>query len=208
MRRREHFRISLVFFLLPTSLKKRGVLIHKNLLASCQLVSSLTVSLIHSLINEWINELIDLFIILLSIQVCYHSISDFHPKWSLWLQAPSNEQQCGHVHFGCWYKSSAFSLCSSPPACLKGKHICPDVSHNHVDSFVNSALKVIAILTLSIVTIVSPPAFLAKIWQTMGTPAINAEASQSSRRPAPQAIFFWRVLARRRATLREFSAGF
>jgi len=36
----------------------------------------------------------------------------------------------------------------------------------------------------------SPPAFLAKIWQTMGTPAINAEASQSCRRPAPQAIFF------------------
>ena len=34
------------------------------------------------------------------------------------------------------------------------------------------------------------PAFLAKMWQTMGTPAINAEASQSRRRPTPQAIFF------------------
>jgi len=31
--------------------------------------------------------------------------------------------------------------------------------------------------------------FLAKIWQTMGTLAINAEASQRCRRPAPQAIF-------------------
>ena len=29
-----------------------------------------------------------------------------------------------------------------------------------------------------------------KIWQTMGTPAINAKASQSRRRPAPQAILF------------------
>jgi len=36
----------------------------------------------------------------------------------------------------------------------------------------------------------SRAAFLAKIWQTMGTPAINAEASQNRRRPAPQAIFF------------------
>jgi len=52
------------------------------------------------------------------------------------------------------------------------------------------------------------PAFLAKIWQTMGTPAINAEASHSRWIPAPQGIFFWRVLARRRVTLREFSAGF
>jgi len=33
-------------------------------------------------------------------------------------------------------------------------------------------------------------AFLAKIWQTMGTPAINAEASQSRRRRAPQANSF------------------
>jgi len=39
-------------------------------------------------------------------------------------------------------------------------------------------------------------AFLAKIWQTMCTPAMNAEASQSRRRSAPQAIFFLRVLAR------------
>jgi len=34
-----------------------------------------------------------------------------------------------------------------------------------------------------------PSASLAKIWQTMGTPAINAEASQSCRRPAPHAFF-------------------
>ena len=33
-----------------------------------------------------------------------------------------------------------------------------------------------------------------------------AEVSQSRRRPAPQAILFWTVLVRRRATLREFSA--
>ena len=33
------------------------------------------------------------------------------------------------------------------------------------------------------------PAFLAKIWQTMGTPAMNAEASQSRRRPAPRFFF-------------------
>jgi len=52
------------------------------------------------------------------------------------------------------------------------------------------------------------PAFLAKIWQTMGTPVINAGASHSRWIPAPQAYFFWRVLARQRATLREFSAGF
>jgi len=52
------------------------------------------------------------------------------------------------------------------------------------------------------------PAFLAKILQTMGTPAINAGASHSRWIPAPQAYFFGRVIARRRATLREFSAGF
>ena len=38
------------------------------------------------------------------------------------------------------------------------------------------------------------PAFLAKIWQTMGTPALNAGASHSRWIPAPQAYFFWWVL--------------
>jgi len=33
-------------------------------------------------------------------------------------------------------------------------------------------------------------AFLARIWQTMGTPAINAEVSQSHWRPVTQAFFF------------------
>ena len=37
---------------------------------------------------------------------------------------------------------------------------------------------------------------------------MHAEASQSHRRPGPHAIFFGRVLARQRATLREFSAVF
>ena len=50
--------------------------------------------------------------------------------------------------------------------------------------------------------------FVAKIWQTMGTPAINVEALQSCQRPAPQTIFFWRALARRKATFCEFSAVF
>jgi len=52
----------------------------------------------------------------------------------------------------------------------------------------------------------SRPAFLAKILQTMGTPGINAEASQSRR--SPQAIFSLRGLARRKATSPEFSAVF
>jgi len=52
------------------------------------------------------------------------------------------------------------------------------------------------------------PAFLAKTWQRMGTPAINAGASHSRRMPVPQAISFWRVLARWRTILREFSAVF
>jgi len=51
----------------------------------------------------------------------------------------------------------SLSLCSPPPVGLKGKSMCSDVSHNHVDSSANSALKAIASLTLSIVTIVSPP---------------------------------------------------
>jgi len=53
-----------------------------------------------------------------------------------------------------------------------------------------------------------PSAFLAEIWKTRDTPAMNAEASQSCRRPAPHAIVFRRVVARRRAISREFSAGF
>jgi len=44
--------------------------------------------------------------------------------------------------------------------------------------------------TLAIGCAYAVPAFLAKIWQTMGTAAINAEASQSCRRPELQAIFF------------------
>jgi len=36
----------------------------------------------------------------------------------------------------------------------------------------------------------SRAAFRAKIWQTMGTPGINAKALQNRRRPAPQAFFF------------------
>jgi len=37
---------------------------------------------------------------------------------------------------------------------------------------------------------ISSPAFLAKIWQTMSSPAINAGTSQNRRTPAPHAIFF------------------
>jgi hypothetical protein len=51
----------------------------------------------------------------------------------------------------------------------------------------------------------SKPAFLAKIWQTMGTPAINAGASPEA---SAAGIFLLRVLARLRATLRQFSAVF
>jgi len=50
--------------------------------------------------------------------------------------------------------SSALSSCSPPPDCLKGKPSCTDVCHNHVDSSANSALKAIAFLILSLVTIV------------------------------------------------------
>jgi len=53
-------------------------------------------------------------------------------------------------------KSSALSSCSLSPVGLKEKPICCKVSHNHVDSSSNSALKVIALLTLSIITTVSP----------------------------------------------------
>jgi len=42
----------------------------------------------------------------------------------------------------------------------------------------------------------------------MGTPAKNAGALHTRQMPAPQAIFLGRVLARRTATLREFSAVF
>ena len=38
---------------------------------------------------------------LVSIQVSFHSISNFHPKWSQWSQAPSDTQLSGHVLFGC-----------------------------------------------------------------------------------------------------------
>jgi len=54
-------------------------------------------------------------------------------------------------------KSSYLSSCSPPPVGLKGKPICSDVSHNHVDSSANSVLQAIASLTLSIVIIVSLP---------------------------------------------------
>ena len=41
--------------------------------------------------------------------------------------------------------------------CGKRRPICSDVSHNHVDTSANSTSKATASLTLSIVTIVSPP---------------------------------------------------
>ena len=46
-------------------------------------------------------------------------------------------------------KNSALSSCSPPSVGLKGNPICSNVSHNHVDSFANSALKAITSLTLS-----------------------------------------------------------
>jgi len=89
------------------------------------------------------------------------------------------------------------------------------MSKPHEDTFIQSKMR-IRLQTYSIDAVFEKhdkdarqkAAFLAKIWQTMGTPAINVEASQIRRRLAPQAIFFWRVLARRRAPLREFSADF
>jgi len=39
-------------------------------------------------------------------------------------------------------------------------------------------------------TMYSPVAFLAKIWQTMGSPAVIAEAPQTCQRLGPQAIVF------------------
>jgi len=43
------------------------------------------------------------------------------------------------------------------------------VSHNHVDSSVSSALKAIAFLTLSIVTIVSPPWLSSNLPEYLGS---------------------------------------
>ena len=54
-------------------------------------------------------------------------------------------------------KSSALSLRSPLPVGLNGKPICSNVSHDHVDSSADSALKVVAFLTLSFVTIMPLP---------------------------------------------------
>jgi len=51
-------------------------------------------------------------------------------------------------------ESSALLSCSPALACLKGKPICSDVSHNHVDWSVNSTLKAVASLKLAIITVV------------------------------------------------------
>jgi len=51
------------------------------------------------------------------------------------------------------------------------------------------------------------PVFLAKSWQTMGTPDLNAGASHN-RWSAASNCCFKRVLAHGRATLRKFSAVF
>ena len=70
-------------------------------------------------------------------------------------------------------KSSALSSCSAQRVGLKGKPICFDVSHNHVDSSANSALKAIAFLTLSIVTIVSPPCLSSNLPAYLGSALVK-----------------------------------
>ena len=57
-----------------------------------------------------------------------------------------------------------------PDFCQKG---CCDVSHNHFDSSANSALKAIASLTLSIVTIVSPPCLSSKLPAYLGSAVVK-----------------------------------
>ena len=80
-------------------------------------------------------------------------------KWSrvLWLLA----------------KSTALSSCSTPPVGLKGTLICSDTSHIHVDSSANSALKVIASLTISILTKVSLPYLLSNLPAHLGVALVK-----------------------------------
>jgi len=82
-------------------------------------------------------------------------VSHYATKWSrtLWLLS----------------KSSALYSCCFPHFSLKGKPICSDVSHNHVDSSANSALKAIACLTLPIVTIVAPPCLSSNLPAYLGS---------------------------------------
>ena len=99
---------------------------------------------------------------LVSVQVCCHSISDFHPNEAkqIELQAKvldyflgSNKSNINVIAGAKWYAtvwprapwplfgSSALSSSAYPSACLKGKPICSYMSHNHVDSSFNSAFK-------------------------------------------------------------------
>jgi len=52
------------------------------------------------------------------------------------------------------------------------------------------------------------PAFLAKIWQTVGTPGINVEASQSCRRPAPRANSFLEGASALESNFAQIFSGF
>jgi len=70
-------------------------------------------------------------------------------------------------------KTSALSSCSPPPVGLKGNSICSDVSYSHVDSSANSALKAIASLTLSIVTIVSLPCLSSNLPAYLGSALVK-----------------------------------
>jgi len=74
-----------------------------------------------------------------------------------------------------WLVSKASDLfsCSPPPVSLKGKPICSDVSHNHVDSSANSALKAIAFLSLYIVTRVSPPCLSSDLLAYLGSALVK-----------------------------------
>jgi len=81
---------------------------------------------------------------LVSVQVRCCSSPDFRPNSSQWSQAPRGTSATKWTRT-LWLlsKTSALSSCSPPPVNLKGKPICSNVSQNHGDSSVNSALKAI-----------------------------------------------------------------
>ena len=60
-----------------------------------------------------------------------------------------------------------------PCHCLKGTPICSNVSHNHVDKSIISALKAISSLTLSNVTTVSPPCLSSNLPAYLGSASVK-----------------------------------
>ena len=118
---------------------------------------------------------------------CMHQVSQVHNARALlssvWSSSFVNLMMCGPGPRTWWCAAQARS---------SEKYIAIHIFTNYTQHIKFHIFRIIPCWCASLFQSINAlwPAFLAKIWQTIGAPAINAGASHSRWIPAPQICFF------------------